>query len=83
MRIVGRKWMAMRAKVAARDIYTCQKCKRLVVDGQVDHITPLQEGGSNDLSNLQWMCRKCHSEKTAKENANRQGFRGKIDVPGR
>ena len=29
-----------------------------------DHITPRAEGGSDDPSNLQWLCRNCHGLKT-------------------
>ena len=29
-----------------------------------DHILPRAEGGSDDPSNLQWLCRNCHGLKT-------------------
>ncbi len=32
----------------------------------VDHITQLSEGGSNDISNLQMLCIKCHNIKNLK-----------------
>ena len=32
-----------------------------------DHITPLAEGGSWELSNLQTLCQPCHKEKTAEQ----------------
>ncbi len=35
----------------------------------VDHIIPKKQGGTNDLSNLQPMCRSCHSSKSAKEGS--------------
>ena len=35
---------------------------------QVDHITPLREGGTNRMSNLQSLCIRCHSKKTALED---------------
>lgn len=34
---------------------------------ELDHIVPLADGGSEDESNLQVLCRKCHKEKTARE----------------
>jgi len=35
---------------------------------QVDHIKPIKEGGTNDQNNLQGLCQKCHSRKTALED---------------
>ncbi|MGZ6536385.1 MAG: HNH endonuclease [Actinomycetota bacterium] len=39
---------------------------------EVDHITPQRIGGTNDRANLQALCHRCHSRKTALEN----GFGG-------
>nr|WP_281362426.1 HNH endonuclease [Pararobbsia alpina] len=50
-----------------RDKYTCQHCKRATRIGEVDHITALENGGSNDDSNLQLLCIPCHKLKTAKD----------------
>ena len=33
----------------------------------VDHIVPLEQGGTNDEANLQALCHKCHSRKTHDE----------------
>ena len=45
----------------------CAKCgKRAVL---VDHKKPRINGGTDAWSNLQSLCRSCHSRKTAKENA--------------
>jgi 5-methylcytosine-specific restriction protein A len=35
----------------------------------VDHIIPKRDGGTDDESNLQALCKPCHSRKTANENA--------------
>lgn len=37
----------------------------------VDHVTPLRRGGTNDPANLQALCHPCHSRKTCAET-----FRG-------
>ena len=34
---------------------------------EVDHVVPKACGGTDDPSNLQGSCRKCHSAKTARE----------------
>jgi len=40
---------------------------------QIDHKVPRAEGGSNDDSNLQPLCDKCHKEKTAADIARMNG----------
>lgn len=35
----------------------------------VDHIKPLAWGGSDERSNKQALCRRCHDEKSAAERA--------------
>ena len=44
---------------------------------EVDHITPVHLGGETEPVNLQTLCKKCHSKKTAKElwNIERERFR--------
>jgi hypothetical protein len=34
-----------------------------------DHIVPLANGGLNDVTNIQLLCKKCNSQKSAKNNA--------------
>jgi 5-methylcytosine-specific restriction protein A len=52
-------------RIKVRDAYTCRKCGRLTLDGEVDHIKPLAKGGTDDDANLQWLCREpCHRDKT-------------------
>ncbi|WP_424139356.1 HNH endonuclease [Roseomonas chloroacetimidivorans] len=46
----------------------CGVCRRqLRGRGQIDHITPLARGGSNEPRNLQLLCRPCNSNKRAKD----------------
>ncbi|WP_434156693.1 HNH endonuclease [Scardovia wiggsiae] len=52
---------------------TCQHCGQYTPHGQADHITPIADGGAYyDPNNGQWLCTKCHQQKTKKENKQRQ-----------
>lgn len=65
------RWFAIRKKVLLRDAYQCTSCKKVCHskgDAQVDHIIPKDHGGSDDESNLQVLCRSCHSRKTMQEH---------------
>jgi 5-methylcytosine-specific restriction protein A len=71
LRLRGRTLQIRNAKIALRDMYTCRACGRVTDkrEGEVDHRTPLALGGSDDPSNLQWLCIECHRLKTQRENA--------------
>lgn len=60
----GRQPMAQEVRwlVFRRDGYACVWCGS-VSDLTVDHIHPVALGGTNDLSNLQTLCRPCNSRK--------------------
>ena len=34
---------------------------------ECDHIVPVSQGGSDDMSNLATICTECHRDKTSKE----------------
>lgn len=68
---------AKRAEVAAdyhrlfvtigrRDGFSCASCGNTANDLQIDHVMPVSKGGSNDLDNLQLLCRTCNIVKGAK-----------------
>lgn len=66
-------WRARRLRILRRDSFICRSCSR-VVYGQaahVDHIKPLEEGGTDDDGNLQTLCRSCHGSKTRSEQRRR------------
>lgn len=65
------RWRAVRLFVKLRDVL-CKDCGHRAVQ-EVDHIVPARiwvaQGGSFwDVSNLQGLCKSCHSIKTRKEN---------------
>jgi 5-methylcytosine-specific restriction endonuclease McrA len=53
-----------RPEVFARDINICKYCGS-TESLEVDHIIPLARGGSNELDNLQILCKKCNRKKWA------------------
>ena len=55
--------------VAASQNWCCKHCsKQLPAWFEVDHVTKLEYGGSNNINNLEALCRDCHGKKTALEN---------------
>lgn len=65
----NRRWKVQRAKALQRDGHTCQvRGPRCTVGAtEVDHIVPVSAGGTDDLSNLQSVCRADHNAKTQAE----------------
>ena len=55
--------------IASKQNWKCKHCQeQLTAWFEVDHIKRLDQGGSNDASNLVALCRNCHGEKTSMEN---------------
>lgn len=78
----GTDWVKRRERILQRDCGLCQECKRqgrLKAVGDkpysayVDHIIPKFEGGTDDDSNLETLCRTCHTEKTNREKNRGRG----------
>ena len=65
--------------VASQQLWNCKKCKN-VLDAtyEVDHIIALEDGGNNDIKNLQALCRNCHGKKTMEDNIKRRYPNGKL-----
>lgn len=58
----------LRKVVAANQRWQCAHCKELLpASFEIDHIIPVSQGGSSDVSNLAALCPNCHKEKTTKE----------------
>jgi 5-methylcytosine-specific restriction enzyme A len=54
--------------IASNQDWKCKKCKnKLSAWFEVDHVIRLENGGSNEITNLEALCRECHGEKTALE----------------
>ena len=71
----GRKWMAIRERIIARDGGICAECRHkgtVTKDSmvyQVGHIIALMDGGTDDDVNLECECREHATAKTAAESA--------------
>ena len=55
--------------IASNQNWKCGECKEMLKAWfEVDHIQRLDQGGTNDTSNLVALCRNCHGKKTSMEN---------------
>ena len=55
--------------VASQQNWKCKHCQtQLTAWFEVDHVQRLEHGGSNEVSNLEALCRECHGKKTSMEN---------------
>tara|TARA_Y100000591_G_C21852856_1_gene712820 strand:+ start:1580 stop:2191 length:612 start_codon:yes stop_codon:yes gene_type:complete len=55
--------------VASQQNWKCKHCScQLPAWFEVDHVVKLEYGGSNEINNLEALCRECHGKKTALEN---------------
>lgn len=73
----GRRWQFIR-KMLLDDEPLCRRCERPATE--IDHITPLYKGGTDDRENLQPLCTKCHELKT-REDMNQRRPVGLDGVP--
>lgn len=66
-------WRARRIRILVRDAYRCQVCQRVVYGraAHVDHIRPLEDGGTDADENLQVLCEAHHGAKTREEQRKR------------
>ena len=61
-RTFNRHSRALFVQLALRDGIACARCGS-TDQMTVDHIVPMARGGSDDLSNLQILCKRCNSSK--------------------
>lgn len=55
------QWRKLREVVIKRDGGTCQACGQ--PGEHVDHVVPRRLGGTDELSNLQLLCKQCNLSK--------------------
>ena len=57
---------ALRHEVFVRDGYRCLECGASNQDTslEVDHIIPVNQGGTDELNNLQTLCMQCNRAKS-------------------
>ena len=62
----SRRWRRLRKMfLAAHPICVTPGCNKPATE--VDHIIPRDKGGTDEESNLQAMCKPCHSRKSVKD----------------
>ena len=74
----GRAGQRDRAAVLAEEplCRSCLKRGRTEPAVEVDHIVRLADGGSDDRSNKQGLCKPCHDAKSQREHARDRAARG-------
>ena len=72
------RWRKLRAFVLKRDNNTCYYCG-IPTANTVDHLTPIDKGGTDELSNLVAACSHCNYSKGSKteQQYNRKRARKK------
>jgi hypothetical protein len=63
--ISTRRWRKLRERILARDGHMCQACGSQE-ELQIDHIISRVDGGQNNESNLQVLCKLCNLRKGKK-----------------
>ena len=69
----GSAWMKTRQQVLLRDGFACVDCGDISMANEIDHDTPLEQGGADHPTNLKIRCQPCHKAKTAGETKQRFG----------
>ena len=64
------------SQMHTRDNHTCQQCGQ--PGHEVDHITPISQGGTHNLENLRVLCHQCHKKKTTQETRTGKAKKKKL-----
>ena len=62
--------MRRRQRIMEREGHVCRLCQSAFAT-EVDHVVPIEDGGTDEADNLQALCHACHAAKTASENKRR------------
>lgn len=71
-------WGAVSSYVRHRDGFSCRRChcdRKATGRGQVDHILPVKDGGTDDPENLRLLCHSCHVTVGYEQRAARKQHR--------
>lgn len=61
--------------------YKCKICDILLpADFEIDHIIGIADGGTNQISNGQALCKPCHEKKTYQENTARKSLKKTMSI---
>jgi len=63
----GKRLYRLKGRVISEKGIKCRSCGAIDIKNELDHITPLSKGGTNELENLQILCQACHKRKTAQQ----------------
>jgi 5-methylcytosine-specific restriction protein A len=80
----GRKWMEIRRQLLSAHpcCVMCQRNGKIRLAVEVDHKIPLHQGGTDDMENLQGLCKEHHYKKSCEEQGKTYRSRvGKDGVP--
>jgi HNH endonuclease len=83
----GSTWVKLRCRILNRDRYLCQceECKRdkrLTYADEVDHVIPVERGGSDAEWNLQAINHDCHKRKTVRDRYGLNPDSGRCNIDG-
>jgi len=68
-------WFVLCARVYERDGKVCSYCGDTGGPFEIDHMTPVSQGGSNDLDNLTVACKPCNASKAGRALEDWEGRR--------
>ncbi len=73
-------WRDVRKRYLARHPLCAynRKCRPGTRATEVDHLLPIQQGGTSEWHNLRAACKACHSSKTARLDTNRDRSTGQF-----